>query len=96
MVKIFDVSHYDVTLPKWKADLLESGIPTVTFYPYADLNVGGGMTSVYLLAENEEEITEDVREHLIKQCSDYGEENARKVIPPLEKIKSYWRTQQEL
>jgi len=87
--RAFKVSHYDVTLPNWKAELLNNHA-CLMIYPYSGLNVSMGMASAYIAADSEDQITEEVREEFIRLCSDYGRENAEKVVPNLATLRRMW------
>ena len=94
MVQIFDVSCLDPFLSKRKSDLLDN-YPSVVIHPYADMQVSLSKNSVCIVADSVEEIDEQVREGVIRHCSDYGRERAEEVVPSLDDLRRAWMTEAE-
>jgi hypothetical protein len=76
---------------EWQVEL-QKQFPTVWLYPYDGLSVGGANKAVFVLFENESQITEMAREKIMYCCMDYGIEVAEKAVPPLESLKSMYET----
>ena len=94
MVHIFDVSCLDPFISRWKADLLNN-YPSVVIHPYADMYLSICYRSICLVADNVEEIDEQVRERVIRHCSDYGRERAEEVVPSLSDLRRAWMAEAE-
>lgn len=75
---------------QWQQDL-QKQFPTVWIYPYADLNVSKTNEMVYIIFENESQITEMAREKIVRHCCGYGREHAEKAVPSVEDLHHLYR-----
>lgn len=74
---------------------LQSQFPTISFYPYDGLQVSKGMEMVFVIFEDESQITEMARERIVRHCSDYGREHAEKAVPTVEQLRVLYATAKE-
>ena len=89
VVSFYDSNLGDEALRRKLSPIDE--MPSVAFYPYAELTVPGANTQVFLCAKNVDEITPEVREELVRRCSDYGPEHAENGVPSLDALRSAWQ-----
>ena len=85
---------YGVEQVGWQVEL-QRQFPTVSFYPYDGLQVSKGMEMVFVLFENESQITEMAREAIIQRCCDYGREHAEKAVPSVERLREMYLAAKE-
>jgi hypothetical protein len=71
---------------------LQQKFPVISIYPYSGLQVSKTMEAVYILFENESQITEMAREKIRLHCGLYGETVAEKAVPSLKELKYLYAT----
>jgi len=68
------------TQVEWQLKL-ENQFPVIDLMPYSTLQVSKAFDHIFVLFENESQITEDSRDAIVRYCGDYGPEHAEKAIP---------------
>lgn len=80
---------YGDTQVEWQVEL-QKKYPTIALYPYDTLVVSKSNESVFVLFEDEKQINQKSREHIIAYCSAYGSVHARKNVPSVKKFKALY------
>jgi len=69
---------------------LQAQFPVIALYPYEGMQVSKANEAVFVVFENESQITEMAREKIMLNCWLYGEEVAKKAVPSLERLRELY------